>query len=70
MSREHVEGVRKLHARCERGEYASTAESFDPDVVFFRIGDEFADLSGERQGLTETWAGMIGSRGEGQECGS
>lgn len=59
MSHDNVELVRKLLELAERRGYVDARELFDPDVVFARFGDEFADLAGEWHGIAEMWEGIV-----------
>ena len=55
MSRENVEIVRSLYALWSRGDYMGTADFFDPQVEFARIGAEGVGGEGEWRGQERMW---------------
>jgi ketosteroid isomerase-like protein len=57
MSEENVEILRKVYERWAGGDL--TADCFDPDIEFSRIGAETPDMEGRWRGLDAVWAAML-----------
>ena len=57
MSEENVETLRRLYEQWARGDLS--ADCFDPDVEFSRIGAETPDMEGRWRGLDEVRAAML-----------
>lgn len=58
MSEENVELIRGLYRRWERGDFA-TAEFFDPDIEFVRVGSGVAAAAGAWKGIDEMWKASV-----------
>jgi ketosteroid isomerase-like protein len=53
MAEENVEILRRIYTAWEAGDFTLQADAFDPQIVFFRTGDELSGL-----GLAGKWRGL------------
>ena len=58
MSEENVELIRQLYRRWEQGDFA-TAEFFDPEIEFVRVGSGGAAAAGAWKGIDEMWKASV-----------
>jgi ketosteroid isomerase-like protein len=57
MSEENVEILRRLYDQWARGDLS--ADCFDPEIEYSRIGAETPDMEGRWRGPDEVWAAML-----------